>query len=103
VGPGITQFALRLPKTLSRGKIRPFVLADGKRMRPVTRKRLATMPFPGEVRSATVVWRGLRTGRRLRRTAVLRLTMKDTRDATTTVKKRVRVRGKAPKKKKRRG
>jgi hypothetical protein len=27
--------------------------------------------------------------------------MKDTRDATTTVKKRVRVRGKAPKKKRR--
>ena len=29
VGPGITQFALKLPKTLSRGKVRPFVLADG--------------------------------------------------------------------------
>jgi hypothetical protein len=97
VGPGITQFQLRLPKTLSRGKVRPLVLFDGRRGRPVTRKRLATMPFPGEVRSATVVWRGLKTGRRLRRTAVIRLTMEDTRDATTTVKKRVRVRGKAPK------
>jgi hypothetical protein len=101
VGPGITQFALRLPKTLSRGRTRPFVLADGRRSRPVTRKRLATMPFPNEVRSATLVWRGLRTGRRLRRTAVLRLTMKDTRDHTTSVKKRVRVRGKAPKRKRR--
>jgi len=103
VGPGITQFGLRLPKTLSRGKARPFVLAEGRRGRPATRKRLATMPFPNAVRSATVVWRGLRTGRRLRRTAVVTLTMRDTRDATTKVKKRVRVRGKAPKRKKRRG
>jgi hypothetical protein len=99
VGPGITQFQLRLPKTLSRGKARPLVLFEGDRGRPVTRKRLATMPFPDEVRSATVIWRGLRTGRRLRRTAVIRLTMTDTRDAKTTVKKKVRVRGKGPKKK----
>ena len=105
VGPGITQFGLRLPKTLSRGKARPFVLAEGSRGRPVTGKRLARMSFAKEVRSATIVWRGLRTGRRLRKTAVLKVTMKDTRDATTTVKKRVRVRGKAPrpKKKHRRG
>lgn len=98
VGPGITQFALKLPKALSRGKVRPFVLADGQRMRPVTRKRLATMPFPKAVRSATVVWRGLRAGRRLRRTTVLSLNMTDTRDHTTKVKKRVRVRGKIPRK-----
>jgi hypothetical protein len=105
VGPGITQFALRLPKTLSRGKARPFVVADGRQGRPVTRKRLATMPFPNEVRTATVIWRGLRTGKRLRRTAVVSVTMKDSREVTTKVKKRVRVRGKAPKKKhrKRRG
>jgi hypothetical protein len=101
VGPGITQFALKLPKTLSRGKLRPFVLADGQRMRPVTRKRLASMPFPSAVRSATLVWRGLRTGRRLRRTAVLRVNMQDTRDHTTSVKKRVRVRGKIPKNRRR--
>jgi hypothetical protein len=55
------------------------------------------MPFPGEVRSATVVWRGLRTGRKLRRTARVGLTLKDARDHTTTLTKRVRVRGKAPK------
>ena len=78
-GPGITSFGLRLPKTLSRGKARPFVLADGRRMRPLSRRRLASMPFPGDVRSATVVWRGLRAGRRLRRTAVVRLTMTDER------------------------
>jgi hypothetical protein len=97
VGPAITQFALKLPKTLSRGRLRPFVLAEGQRLRPVTRKRLATMPFPNAVRSATVVWRGLKAGRRLRRSAVLNLTMKDTRDHTSSIKKRVRVRGKIPK------
>jgi len=95
-GPGITSFGLRLPKTLRRGKARPFVLVDGARMRPRTRTRLATMPFPGEVRSATVVWRGLRASRRLRRTTRVRITMTDGRKATTRLNPRVRVRGKRP-------
>ena len=94
--PGLEQFVLRLPKTLSRGKGRPFVLSGGQRMRPLSRKRLASMPFPDAVRTATIVWRGLRTGRRLRRTAVVRLAMTDANDKTTTVKRRVRVRGKIP-------
>jgi len=55
------------------------------------------MPFPDEVRSATVVWRGLKTGRRLRRRAVIRLSITDARPHTTVIKKRVRVRGKIPK------
>jgi hypothetical protein len=95
-GPGITSFALKLPKTLSRGKARPFVLADGRRMKLLSRRRLVSMPFPGEVRSATLVWRGLRTGRRLRRTAVVRLLMTDGRGVTTRLKPRVPVRGKRP-------
>jgi hypothetical protein len=95
--PGLNQFVLRLPKTLSRGKTRPFVLSGGQRMRPFSSKRLASMPFPGEARSATLVWRGLRTGRRLRRRAVIRLAMTDANDKTTSVKRRVRVRGKIPK------
>jgi hypothetical protein len=96
-GPGITSFGLRLPKTLSRGRTRPFVLADGRRMRPVGRKRLASMPFPGNVRSATVVWQGLRASRKLRRIAVVRVTMTDERGKATKLKPRVRVRGKARK------
>jgi hypothetical protein len=55
------------------------------------------MPFAREVRSATIAWRALRTGRRLRRTAVVRLTMTDARGHTTALTKRVRVRGKLPK------
>jgi hypothetical protein len=94
--PGLEQFTLRLPKTLSRGKARPFVLSGGQRIRPLSRKRLAAMPFPGEARTATLVWRGLRTGRRLRRTAVVRLAMTDANAKTTSVKRRVPVRGKAP-------
>jgi hypothetical protein len=95
-GPGLTSFGLKLPKTLSRGWARPFVLAAGRRMKPHSRRRLAAMPFPGEVRSAKLVWRGLRTGRRLRRTAVVRLTMTDARNVTTKLKQRVPVRGKRP-------
>jgi hypothetical protein len=99
VGPGITRFALKLPKTLARGKSRPVVFADGGRMRPVSKRRLATMPFPHEVRAATMIWRGLKTGRRLRKTAVIRLRMSDGRPHVTSLKKKVRVRGKAPRKK----
>ena len=94
VGPGITGFALRLPKTLARGRTRPFVVAGGRHMRPVTRRRLASMRFPTEARSATLIWRGLRTGRRLRRFAVVRLRMGDSRGHTTALKQRVRVRAK---------
>ena len=95
-GPGITSFTLKLPKTLTRGKLRPFVLADRARMRPISRRRLASMPFPREVRSATVVWRGLRAGRRLRRRARVELTIQDARNHLTTLKPRVRVRRQAP-------
>ena len=58
---------------------------------------MASMSFPGEVRSARVVWHGLKTGRRLRRRAVIRLNITDARPHTTAIKKRVRVRGKIPK------
>jgi hypothetical protein len=49
------------------------------------------------VRTARIAWRRLKAGRRLRRTAVIRLTMTDSRGKKTTVRQRVRVRGKAPK------
>jgi hypothetical protein len=65
-------------------------------MRPFSRRRLASMPFPREARTATIVWRGLRTGRRLRHSAIVRLAMTDANDKTTSVKRRVRVRGRAP-------
>jgi hypothetical protein len=55
------------------------------------------MTFPREARSATLVWRGLRAGRRLKRKAVVRLAIKDTRPNTTSLKQRITVRGKAPK------
>ena len=96
-GPGITSFGLRLPKTLSRGKARPFVLAEGQSARPRARPRLVAMPFSREVRTATVAWRGLRARRALRRFAVVRLTMTDARGHTTALTKRVRVSGKLPK------
>jgi hypothetical protein len=98
-GPGMTAFTLRLPKTLRKGEPRPFVRARGQRMVPLTRRRLASMPFPGEVRSAKVVWRGLKASRGLRRRTPVRVSLQDTRDKTTTVRQTVRVRGKLPKRK----
>jgi hypothetical protein len=95
-GPGMTSFVIRLPKTLSRGNARPRVVARGQRIRPLTRRRLVSAPFPGEVRAATVTWRGLRT-RRLRRAAAVRVTLTDARGHATKLKPRVPVRGKPPK------
>jgi hypothetical protein len=95
-GPGITSFDLRLPKTLRRGKNRPYVVADGRRMYPSARPRRARMTFRNEVRSVRLVWRGLRTGPKLKRIARVRLSMMDARDKVTAVNRRVRVRGKLP-------
>src|SRR4051812_39049652 len=92
VGPGITRFSLKLPKTLSRGRLKPFVFAGGARAKPTTRKHSASMRFSGEERSATLVWRGLKAGRRLKKTAVVRLQLTDGRPHVTTLKQRVRVR-----------
>jgi len=96
-GPGLTAFSLKLPKALSRGKARPRLTAGGRRMSVRTGKRRAARRFPREVRSATLVWRGLRAGRRLKKTTTVRLSIKDSRPNTTSLKQRVRVRGKAPK------
>jgi hypothetical protein len=70
-------------------------------MRARTRKRRASRTFPSEVRSATLVWRGLRVGRRLKRNTTIRLSMKDSRPNTTSLKQKVRVRGKFPKRRRR--
>lgn len=100
VGPGITRFSLRLPKTLTRGKARPVVFADGARLKPRTGKHRASLSFR-EARTVTLAWRGLKTGRRLRKTAVIGLTMTDGRPHVTSLKQKVRVRGRAPRKKRR--
>jgi hypothetical protein len=100
-GPGLTGFTVKLPKTLSRGKARPRLRAGGRSMRARTRKRRASRTFPNEVRSATLVWRGLRVGRRLKRNTTIRLSMKDSRPNTTSLKQKVRVRGKFPKRRRR--
>jgi hypothetical protein len=96
-GQGITKFDLRLPKTLRGGKTRPYVLADGRRLRPTVRPRRVSMTLPREARSVRVVWRGLRARPKLRRIAVVRLRMIDARDKATALKPRVRVQGKLPK------
>ena len=97
LGPGITSFGIRLPKTLRRGKPRPKVFADGGLVDGRARGRLVTGRFAGEARSAKVVWRGLRPGRRLRRSATVRLTLTDARGHVTRLKQRVPVLGKRPK------
>jgi hypothetical protein len=98
-GPGVTGITLRLPKALRRGKPDATVLANGRRLQPLrTGKRRVTLPFAGDgVRSAKVVWRGLRTSRKLKRITLIRLSLKDSRNHTTTLNKHVRVRGKRPK------
>jgi hypothetical protein len=98
-GPGVTGVAVALPKALRRGKPGAIVLAGGRKLQPLrTGKRRVSIPFAGDgVRSAKIVWRGLRASRKLKRTTVIRVSLKDARNHTTALKKRVKVRGKRPK------
>ena len=95
-GPGVTGITVKLPKALRRGKPGAIVLAGGRRLQPLrTGKRRVTIPFAGDgVRSAKVVWRGLRASRKLKRATRIRLSLKDARNHTTALNKRVQVRGK---------
>ena len=95
-GPGVTGITVKLPKALRRGKPPATVVTGGRRLQPLrTGKRRVTFPFAGDgVRSAKVVWRGLRTSRSLKRTTRIRMSLKDARNHTTPLSKRVRVRGK---------
>ena len=61
-GPGVTGITVKLPKSLRRGKPGAIVVVGGRRLQPLrTGKRRVTIPFAGDgVRSAKVVWKGLR-------------------------------------------
>jgi hypothetical protein len=98
-GPGVTGITVKLPKALRRGKPGATVLAGGRKLQPLrTGKRRVSFRFAGDgVRSAKVVWRGLRASRKLKRTTLIRVSLKDARNHTTALKKRVQVRGKRPK------
>jgi hypothetical protein len=98
-GPGVTGITVKLPKTLRRGRSGAVVITGGRRLQPLrTGKRSVTLPFAGDgVRSAKVVWRGLRTKPALKRMTLIRLSLKDARGHTTKLNKHVRVRGKRPK------
>jgi hypothetical protein len=98
-GPGVTGITVKLPKALRRGKPRATVLAGGRKLQPLrTGKRRVSIRFAGDgVRSAKIVWRGLRASRKLKRTTLIRVSLKDARNHTTALKKRVQVRGKRPK------
>jgi hypothetical protein len=97
-GPGVTGITVRLPKKLRRGKPGAVVVTGRRKLQPLrTGKRRVTFPFAGDgVRSAKVVWRGLRPSRKLRRVTLIGVSLKDARNHTTTLKKHVRVRGKRP-------
>jgi hypothetical protein len=98
-GPGVTGVTLRLPKSLRRGKRGAIILAGGRKLQPLrTGKRRVSIPFAGDgVRSAKIVWRGLRTSRKLRRTARIALSIKDARSRTTSLRPLAQVRGTRPK------
>jgi hypothetical protein len=95
-GAAITSAAIVLPKTLRRGKPRPRVRAANSVLRARVSRRRLKLSFPGDgVRAARVVWPGLKAGRRLKRAARVKVVLRDGREKTTTLRPRVRVRGKA--------
>jgi hypothetical protein len=89
-GPDITAARVALPKGLRRGRSRPLVHVDGKRLRPRGSRRAVRTNVSNGARRVKIVWRGLRAKRKLPRRVTVRVSMRDERGKRTTAKLRVR-------------
>jgi hypothetical protein len=90
LGPDIRSARVALPKGLKRGKRAPTVRVDG-RKKKAGRARRSVKPKLGDgARRVKIVWKRLRrTKRKLKRTAVVPVTMVDERGKRTALKVRV--------------
>jgi hypothetical protein len=88
-GPDITAARLSLPKGLRRGRVRPRIHVDGRRVRARAARRSVRPRLGDGARRVKIVWRGLRGKRRLR-TVTVPVTMTDDRGKRTAVRLRVR-------------
>ena len=81
-GPGMTSFGIRLPKTTEPRQGATARACRRARIRPSTRRRLVSAPFPGEVRRRPSPGEACGRGR-LRRVAGVRVRLTDARGYTT--------------------
>jgi hypothetical protein len=89
-GPDITAARVSLPKGLRRGRTRPRIHVDGRRVQARPARR-AVRPKLGEgARRVKIVWRGLRAKRKLPRTVIVPVSMRDERGKRSTPRVRVR-------------
>lgn len=89
-GPDIAAARLSLPKGLRRGRPRPRVHVDGRRLR-VRRFRRAVHPNLGDgARRVKIVWRGLKAKRKLPRRVTVPVSMRDERGKRIALRLRVR-------------
>jgi hypothetical protein len=91
-GPDIASARVTLPKALRRGTRRPRISVDGKKLtagRP--RRAVAPKLGSGGARRIKIVWTGLKRAKhkKLRRTLVVPVTLKDERGKTTVLRLRV--------------
>jgi hypothetical protein len=88
LGPDITAARVSLPKSLRRGKRRPRVHVDGRKLR-AGKPRKAVRPKLGSgARRVKIVWPGLRAKRKLRRNVLVPVTMVDARGKRTVLRVR---------------
>jgi hypothetical protein len=91
-GPDLRSARVGLPKRLKRGKAKPRVLVDGKRIKSGRAKRaIAPRLGNGGARRVKIVWKGLKRvkGKRVPQTLVVPVTIKDERGKATTLRLRV--------------
>ena len=82
-GPDITAARVALPKGLRRGRSRPLVHVDGKRLRARGSRRAVRANASNGARRVKIVWRGLRAKRKLPRRVTVPVSMSDERGKRT--------------------
>jgi hypothetical protein len=91
-GPDMTAARVTLPKALRRGKRRPRLVIDGKRVKSGRPKRAVNPKLGKGARRIKIVWTGLKRakGKKVRRTLVVPVALTDARGKQTTLRLRVR-------------
>ena len=89
-GPDITAARVALPKGLRRGRTRPRIHVDGRRLRARPARRAVRPKLGDGARRVKIVWRGLRAKRKLPRTVTVPVSMTDARGKRVALRLRVR-------------
>ncbi len=89
-GPDITAARLSLPKGLRRGRLRPRIHVDGKRLRARGSRRAVRPNLGDGARRVKIVWRGLKAKGKLPRRVTVPVSLTDARGKKLALRLRVR-------------